>query len=202
MSRKPLFAEQYMKSNEKIKEGEIFRLLTPVFMHGSILHFLCNSISLCAYGPPVESHFGPKGFLFIYIFSGVFSNTLTFIFKLSPYSLGSSGAIFGLVGAMFTHFRKKKVLLASRSTAEKELRNINIDLVANLIIGNIIPNIDNWCHGFGLIGGILSATILTLPWRRIPHWLRNRRHGLLDTRNNSTSTNTAMNPYFSCNNRS
>lgn len=173
ISSKPLFEEQYMKSNEKITEGEIYRLITPVFMHGSIVHFLCNSLSLYVYGPPVECHFGSKGFLFIYIFSGVFSNSITFLLNLSPYSIGSSGAIFGLVGAMITHFRKNKALLASRSTAEKGfkqshsilptsfmslfmlllgLRNIKIDLVVNLIVGNVLPNIDNWAHGFGLIG--------------------------------------------------
>jgi hypothetical protein len=119
-SSKPMFIERYMKNNVKIKKGELYRLIAPVFLHGSRLHFFCNSLSLGAYGPLVECHYGSKRFLFIYIFSGVFSNLCTFLFELSPYSIGSSGAIFGLVGAMITYFWKKK---PSQSTAEKGSRH-------------------------------------------------------------------------------
>lgn len=116
ISSEPMFIERYMKSNVRIKKGEFYRLITPVFLHGSRLHFVCNSLSLCTYGPLVECNFGSKKFLLIYLFSGVFSNLITFLLELSPCSIGSSGAIFGLVGAMITFFWQRK---PSLSTAEK-----------------------------------------------------------------------------------
>ncbi len=128
---------------------EIWRLFTYMFLHGSIIHILVNMYSLIAIGNQIETFFGRWKFLIIYLLSGIAGGMLSAALG-SATSVGASGAIFGLLGSMLYfgfHYR------AYFGQAVK-LQILPV-IAINLAIGFMMPNIDNWCHIGGLVGGFL-----------------------------------------------
>jgi len=123
----------FVKSNNAISRGEIYRLFTSMFLHQTLFHISSNMISLKVYGPMVEKWYGTKKFLFVYLASGIFSNLSTFLMNVSPLSIGASGAIYGLIGALNGFYRKNRAVLGN--TAEEGLKEIRLDLIANATLG-------------------------------------------------------------------
>jgi rhomboid protease GluP len=146
-------AELGMKVNQLIIQGQYWRLITPVLLHGSILHLLFNMYALYAFGPGLESFYGHTRFLALYLVGGFAGNVASFIFSGSP-SLGSSTAIFGLLGAEGVFMYQNRQIFGSR--AQAALRNIIMVGLINLLLG-LSPGIDNWGHIGGLLGGITFA---------------------------------------------
>jgi len=144
-----------MKINERIIQGELWRLFTPVFLHStrSILHIVFNMYALYIFGPGLERHFGSLRFLGLYMISGFCGNVASFLLSPAP-SLGSSTAIFGLLGAQGAFLYQNRELFGKR--AQRALANIITIAGINLFIG-LSPGIDNWGHIGGLIGGGLFA---------------------------------------------
>ena len=144
-----------VKDNAMIMRGQIWRLITPMFLHGSILHLGFNMYALYAIGTTIERFYGRWRYLALFLIGGFAGNVMSFIFTLNP-SLGSSTSIFGLLGAegvLFYHNREVFGAIAPRA-----LTQVIVIGVINLIIG-MTPNsgIDNWGHIGGLIGGTLFA---------------------------------------------
>jgi rhomboid protease GluP len=160
-SQNPLTLIQYgAKFNPLIQEGEWWRLITPMFLHIGLLHLLMNSLALYYFGSIVERIFGNSRFLMIYIISGIFGTVASF--ALSPsLSAGASGAIFGCFGALL-YFGVRRPSLFFRTMGANLLTLLGI----NLLIGFIIPAVDNAGHIGGLIGGFLAAGIVHLPKER------------------------------------
>ena len=148
-----LVANLGMKVNELIGEGQFWRLITPMFLHGSFLHIAFNMYALNIFGPGLERHFGHTRFLVLYFLGGFAGNVASFIFSAAP-SLGSSTAIFGLLGAEGVFLYRNQRLLGG--SARRALNNIIMIAIINLLIG-LSPGIDNWGHLGGLIGGTLFA---------------------------------------------
>lgn len=142
-----------MKVNELILLGQYWRLFTPMFLHGSILHILFNMYALYIFGPGLERHYGHWRFLLLYVISGYAGNVMSFIFSVNP-SLGSSTAIFGLLGAEGVLLYRNRGVFGGN--AQRALGNIILIAVINLFIG-LSPGIDNWGHIGGLMGGALFA---------------------------------------------
>ncbi len=144
-----------LKDNAAILQGELWRLITPAFLHSttSILHIGFNMYALYILGPGLERHFGHGRFLALYLLSGFSGNVISFIFS-PEYSLGSSTAIFGLIGAQGVFLYRHRELFGR--SAQRALVNIISVAVINLIIG-LSPGIDNWGHVGGLIGGTLFS---------------------------------------------
>jgi rhomboid protease GluP len=140
-----------LKRNDLIAQGQLWRLITPVFLHGSILHIGFNMYALYIFGPGLERHFGHARYTALYFLSGFGGNVISMMFTVNP-SLGSSTAIFGLLGAqgMFL-FQNQEVL---GRIARRALSNIISVALINLLIG-LSPGIDNWGHLGGLAGGTL-----------------------------------------------
>jgi rhomboid protease GluP len=139
-----------MKVNDLIVKGQLWRLITPVFLHGSIMHVAFNMYALFVLGPGLERHYGHSRFLALYLLSGFAGNVISFWFS-SANSLGSSTAIFGLLGAEGIFLYRNKSLFGS--TAQRALVNVVVIAVINLMLG-LSPGIDNWGH----IGGIIAGT--------------------------------------------
>ena len=146
-------AELGLKINEAILQGQLWRLITPVLLHGSIIHVGFNMYALHLFGPGLERHFGRARFLTLYILSGFAGNVVSFIFSPAN-SLGSSTAIFGLFGAQGVFIYQNQAVLGSN--ARRALNQIIFLAAVNLFIG-LAPFIDNWGHVGGLIGGSLFA---------------------------------------------
>ncbi len=80
---------------------ELYRLITSLFLQYSVVHLLFNSYALYVLGPQIESFFGKAKFLMIYLGSGILSGLVSMLFQdYGLVSVGSNGAIFGLLGAL------------------------------------------------------------------------------------------------------
>lgn len=142
-----------MKVNEAILNGQVWRFFTPMFLHGSLFHIGFNMYALYIFGPSLEGRFGRGRFLLLFLLSGFVGNVISFIFSPAP-SLGSSTAIFGLLGAEMIFAYRNQALLGS--SARRVLVNVIAVAGINLLIG-LSPSIDNWGH----IGGLMGGTIFT-----------------------------------------
>ncbi len=149
-----------MKINEAILAGQLWRLITPLLLHGSLMHIGFNMYALLAIGAGMESRMGHARFLLLYLAGGFAGNVFSFFFT-DANSLGASTAIFGLLAAegIFLYLNKK--LFGQR--AQKALSNIVMVAAVNLMIG-LSPGIDNWGHIGGLLGGLIFA------WFGGPRW--------------------------------
>ncbi len=131
-----------------VKSGQVYRLITSMFMHGSIWHLLCNMYSLYVIGCATENYFGKKKFLLIYLVSGIIGSMFSCIFN-TGWSLGASGAIFGLMGALCYFGYYYRLYMG------KALYNEIIPvIILNLALSLVVSNIDFYAHIGGLIGGV------------------------------------------------
>jgi len=142
------------KVNNLILNGEYFRLVTCMFLHGGIIHLVLNMYALYAIGPLIENIYGRKKYIVIYFISGILSSILSFVFSPSV-SIGASGAIFGILGASLVFGIKMK-----NRIGKEFMLNIITVIGINLFVGFSMPNVDNFGHLGGLIGGIISSLIL------------------------------------------
>ena len=150
-----------IKYNPLIRAGELWRLITPVFLHGSILHIGFNMYALFLYGRGLESRFGHWRFTLLYFLSAYAGNVFSFLLTPNP-SLGASTAIFGLLAAEGMFIFRNRQLLGSR--ANRALINLLYIAGVNLLIGFTTSGVDN----FGHLGGILGGLIFT--WFGGPRW--------------------------------
>ena len=141
-----------------VKSGEYYRLLTCIFLHGGLVHLVLNMYSLYVIGPQIESFFGKAKFLFIYIVSGICGSLLSIAFTHNSISVGASGAIFGLLGSLLYFGYYYRAYLGN--VVKSQILPI---ILVNLMIGFIIPNIDNGAHIGGLIGGVLATMAVGIP---------------------------------------
>ncbi len=140
-----------VKANELILAGQYWRLVTPMFLHGSIIHLGFNMYALYILGRRVERFFGSFRFLGLYLIAGIAGNMFSFFFTPAP-SLGSSTAIFGILGAEGVFIYQHRKLIGNQSRVA--LWQIIQVAAVNLLIG-LSPGIDNWGHIGGLIGGAI-----------------------------------------------
>lgn len=141
-----------------VKNGEVYRLVTCMFLHIGIVHLLCNMYSLSIVGKQVENLFGKVKFLIIYFISGICGSLLSLAFYHNTISAGASGAIFGLLGALLYFGYYYRAYLGSTM-----ISSIVPIIVLNLIIGFVSTNIGNAAHIGGLIGGVLTAMAVGVP---------------------------------------
>lgn len=137
------------KANELILAGQVWRLVTPVFIHAGVAHIFVNMYSLFALGPPVERFFGPARMLAVYLLSGI--SGVVFSFAFNPYpSVGASGAIFGLLGALAMFLYLHRGVFGA--AGGMQLRQLMLVGGLNLLI-SLSPGIDLWGHIGGLVAG-------------------------------------------------
>jgi len=137
------------KINELILQGQVWRLVTPALLHGSLLHIAFNMYALFSLGSSLERYYGHSRFLLLYVIGAFCGNSLSFLLSPNP-SLGASTAVFGLVAAEGVFIYRNRKLFGAR--ARTMLTNLVLIVIVNLMIG-LQPGIDNWGHLGGLIGG-------------------------------------------------
>ena len=148
------------KANDAIRAGQLWRFFAPMLLHGSILHIGFNMYALNAFGAGLERRYGHGRFLLLYILSGFAGTVFSFLFS-SAYSIGASGAIFGLIGAEGIFLYQNRKLFGAQ--VRGALNNVIFVVAINLFLG-LQPGIDNWGHMGGLMGGLIFA------WFAGPHW--------------------------------
>lgn len=143
-----------------VRSGEYYRLLTGTFLHGNIIHLLCNMYALYILGSQLESFVGKIKFLIIYLFSALTGSLLSLVFLNNGVSIGASGAIFGLAGALIYFGLHYRVYLGSVVKT-----NLIPIIILNLSLGFVMKGIDNWAHIGGLIGGLLANMALGVKYK-------------------------------------
>jgi len=138
-----------------VQNGEVYRLITYMFLHAGIFHIFFNMYSLYIVGPRVEDFFGKWKFLLIYFISGISGGLLSVAMNGDVVSVGASGAIFGLFGALLYFGYNYRGYIGS--IIKSQILPI---VIYNLLIGFFIPGIDMWGHLGGLIGGVFTAYAL------------------------------------------
>ncbi|MGW0823833.1 rhomboid family intramembrane serine protease [Streptomyces sp. NPDC002845] len=133
-------------SVEGVADGQWYRLLTAMFLHGSVVHIMFNMLSLWWIGGPLEAALGRVRYLALYFVSGLAGSALTYLIAAANQpSLGASGAVFGLFGATAVLMRRLNY----------DMRPIIILLVINLIFTFTWANIAWQAHVGGLVGGVV-----------------------------------------------
>jgi membrane associated rhomboid family serine protease len=131
---------------------EWYRLVTAMFLHGSLLHLAFNMLALYWLGTVVEQALGTWRFLLLYFVSGIAGSAGALLFSNEfAVTVGASGAIFGIMGALLV-----LEYMATGSFAGQALGLI----VLNLALTFMIPNISVGGHLGGLVGGILATFAL------------------------------------------
>ena len=141
-----------------VADGEVFRLLTAAFLHGGWLHLLVNMLALFTIGPQLEAALGRGRYLTLYLLSALGGSVAGFVFSPpTTYSVGASGAVFGLFGAFYLVVRR----------LGGDTGQIAVLLIINLVITFTIPNIDARAHLGGLAtGAVLAAAFAYAPQAR------------------------------------
>ncbi|WGS63924.1 rhomboid family intramembrane serine protease [Marinitoga aeolica] len=129
---------------------QYFRFITSMFVHGGFLHIFFNMYALYYIGNIVERVYGPYKFITIYLASGIGGAALTQLFMPNAFSVGASGAIFGLIGLLFgAGFRDDTPPMLKPMTGTALLPVI----IINLVLGFTASGINNFAHIGGLITG-------------------------------------------------
>lgn len=150
---------QGAKINEFIIEGgEVYRLLTAMFLHGGLTHLFFNGYALYVIGRNVERVNGHARFLMIYFLGGLTGSLFSLLFSQYA-SVGASGAIFAIFGAEIVFvYRHRKIF---GRAAYQQLQSMIFMLALNVFIG-LTPGsrIDNWGHMGGFVGGLALAWLI------------------------------------------
>lgn len=152
----------------KVHGDQGWRLITCNWLHAGVFHILANMLSLLVIGIRLEREFGFVRIGLIYIISGLGGSILSGLFLQSTISVGASGALFGLLGAMLSELITNWTLYSSKFAA---LLTLLVIIVINLAVG-ILPHVDNFAH----IGGFLSGFLLGFVFLIRPQygWVRQR----------------------------
>lgn len=159
------------KSLADIAMGDYWRFVSPIFVHIGAIHFLFNTMALYYIGYQIEYILGSRWFLLIYFVAGIVGNLASCLFSLAL-SAGASGAIFGLLGSGYRLEGLLSDAFDREDIKRKPRRRIYSGLViTNIVLGLVIPVIDNSAH----IGGLVSGWLLTEAMLRTrPNRLRAR----------------------------
>ena len=145
----------YSVHGPSIRAGQYYRLITGIFLHGSIMHIAFNCYALSIIGSQVESFLGKVKYLIIYLFSGLMGAFFSMTFGGGAQSIGASGAIFGLMGALAYFGYYYRVYFGN------VLKSQLLPLIGiNLLLGFMLDGIDNFAHIGGVIGGVMITRAL------------------------------------------
>jgi len=129
-----------------------YRLVTAMFLHGGLIHIGFNMMSLMQLGPALEELYGSSRYFFLYVVTGAFGFLASAF--LGHYSLGASGALLGLVGAM---------LAVTTKRGGAFMRDLRARLISSVVIlfmlGFAGMGLDNTAHFAGLVAGFALGKI-------------------------------------------
>jgi membrane associated rhomboid family serine protease len=154
------FVNRFTSFAPAIADGEVYRLLTSVFLHlplseggYAIMHIAFNMYILSIYGAQVEQLFGSVRYAFLYLATGFFASAVSYGLQACSNGLGASGAVFGIVGVLIVYLYNRR----STRVVDPHLQSLGAFVLINLAIGFVVPRIDNLAHIGGLVSGIALA---------------------------------------------
>ena len=142
------------------RNGEWWTLLTAIYLHGSLLHIFFNVLWIRQLGPAVEELYGPSRLVVIYTVAGAVGFVASNL--LSPWpSVGASGSIFGLLGALVAFGQKR-----GGTFGAMVLRQYGQWALVLFVLGFLMPGVNNIAHAGGFVGGFVGGFGLALAEHR------------------------------------
>ncbi|WP_341675747.1 rhomboid family intramembrane serine protease [Niveibacterium sp. SC-1] len=143
-------------------DGQPWRLFTAFFLHGGILHLAFNMFALWQAGGLVERLFGHGRYLGIYLGAGLAGSVMSLWWRPAVLSVGASGAIFGVYGALLGFMLVERA--AMPRDLMRELRTSALGFIGfSLFAGFVMTAVDNAAHIGGLLGGLALGAALAHP---------------------------------------
>ncbi len=157
----PNYDHGYLIGAAVVQHGEWWRIATAAFLHASIAHVGLNMIALFQVGNIVEQLYGKVRFVLLYALAIVGSGLAVLYFNYDVPTLGASGAIFGLFGALVA------VGLRMGSRGRSLIGQVIPVILINLVFTFTVPGISAAAHVGGLITGFIAGLVLYMvPPRR------------------------------------
>lgn len=147
--------DKYSIYGPAVRTGQYYRLITGTFIHANIFHLFFNCYALAILGSQLESFLGKPKYLIVYLFSALIGSLFSVTFAGNYYSIGASGAIFGLMGSLVYFGYHYRVYLGN--VVKSQIIPL---ILMNLGIGFLVSGIDNSAHIGGLLGGALITVAL------------------------------------------
>lgn len=140
--------------------GEPWRLLSSVFLHGGLLHLVVNAYALFGLGRFVEPLYGGRRLFILFMVAGLCGSAASALLGGEQrLSVGASGAIFGLLGAALMALVRLRGLI-NEAWRRQVAFNLVVIIALNLWIGYSLKVVDNWAHLGGLLGGAVLGLLL------------------------------------------
>jgi rhomboid protease GluP len=140
--------------------GEWWTLITSIYLHGGVLHILFNVLWIRQLGPAVEELYGPARFFVIFTVSGIAGFVVSDVVGVS-FTVGASGSIFGLLGAMVAFGRRR-----GGAFGAMVLRQYGQWALLLFVLGFFMSGVNNLAHAGGFLGGLAAGLVLSLAERR------------------------------------
>src|SRR3989442_9665280 len=137
--------------------GHWWTIVTGIYLHGGILHILLNVLWIRQLGPAVEEIYGPARLVVILTVLGAAGFLLSNCFR-HPFTIGASGAVFGLLGAIVA-FGKKR----GGTFGAMVLRQYGYMALLMFVLSYFMRAVNNAAHPGGFPGGLLAGLFLPLP---------------------------------------
>ena len=135
-----------------VADGEWWRLITGGFLHANVTHLLMNMLALYQTGPILERALGPARFIALYMAALLAGSAGVMLIEADAPTVGASGAIFGLFGALFVGMRRRGI--------DVWRSGIGTLIVINLVITFAIPFVSKGGHLGGLVGGGVAGWLM------------------------------------------
>jgi len=139
--------------------GQQWRLLTSMFVHGGLLHILFNMWCLWDLGTLCESLYGQATFAAVYLISGIAGSLASVWWHPAVPSVGASGAIFGIVGALIASYYLGEFSMP-RFAVAGHLRSVLVFAGYSLLFGAVSGRTDNAAHIGGLVAGLIFGALI------------------------------------------
>lgn len=147
----PSYESKFALYRAGVESGQYYRLITVALLHGGLLHLGFNMYSLHLLGTPVENFYGRGNYIAILLVSQLAASGASLALNApNIYSIGASGAIFGLFGALAVSGRAMGV----------DFRSIGTIILLNFLLGFMVSGIDWHAHLGGLLGGAAVTWVL------------------------------------------
>jgi rhomboid protease GluP len=141
-------------------QGRWWTLLTAIYLHGSLLHILFNVLWIRQLGPAVQEAYGSARLMIIFTVAGVGGFILSNAAGV-PFTIGASGSIFGLLGAMVAFGRRRGGLFGTMV-----LRQYGQWALIMFIFGFFMSGVNNLAHAGGFVGGLAAGWMMSMAERR------------------------------------
>ncbi|KAL2486480.1 RHOMBOID-like 1 [Abeliophyllum distichum] len=147
-----------LHTREVVDKHQVWRLASCMWLHAGVFHIVANMVSLLFVGFRLEQEFGFVRIGLLYIIAGIGGSLSSCLFVRTTISVGASGALFGLLGAMLSELFVNWTIYENKFQA---ILTLLLIIIINLAVG-ILPHVDNFAHLGGFVTGFLLGFVLLI----------------------------------------